>query len=90
VAQQTTPHALGRLSGLTGGRAGSLAIKWVASSHYLEEPTQRAQAMQAVLDDVRDGVLKVRVAARIPLAQAARAHTLLAGRNVAGKLLLEA
>jgi NADPH2:quinone reductase len=37
---------------------------------------------------VKSGALRVQIAARVPLAEGARAHALLESRNVAGKILL--
>jgi NADPH:quinone reductase len=86
------PFDPGRLSGLTGdsGSAGSLTLRWVAASHYLSGPHERARALTAVLDEVRSGTFQPRIAGRFPLRQAAQAHALLARRTVQGKLLLQA
>lgn len=86
------PFDPGRLSGITGpgGGAGSLTLRWVAASHYLSGPHERARALTAVLDEVRSGKFNPRIAGRFPLRQAAQAHALLARRTVQGKLLLQA
>jgi NADPH2:quinone reductase len=86
------PFDPGRLSGITGdsGSAGSLTLRWVAASHYLSGPHERARALTAVLDEVRSGKFSPRIAGRFPLRQAAQAHALLARRTVQGKLLLQA
>jgi NADPH2:quinone reductase len=86
------PFDPGRLSGITGdsGSAGSLTLRWVAASHYLSGPHERARALTPVLDEVRSGTFSPRIAGRFPLRQAAEAHALLASRTVQGKLLLQA
>lgn len=86
------PFDPGRLSGITGdsGSAGSLTLRWVAASHYLSSPQERARALTTVLDEVRSGKFNPRIAGRFPLRQAAQAHALLARRTVQGKLLLHA
>ncbi len=89
VTGHPEPFAPQQLSGLDGtaGRNGSLGVRWVAATDYLTGAT-RARAVRAVLDDVRKGRLEPRIEARLPLAEAAQAHRLLAGRTVSGKLLL--
>jgi NADPH2:quinone reductase len=83
------PFPPGRLSGITQeGGAGSLGLRWVAASHYLETAEDRAVALRAVMGAVRDGVLPPRIARRLPLDAADEAHRLLAGRAVGGKVLL--
>jgi NADPH2:quinone reductase len=86
------PFDPGRLSGITGaGRgAGSLTLRWVAASHYLTGPEDRARALRAVLDEVAAGRFSPRIAGRFPLRQASQAHVRLASRTVSGKLLLAA
>jgi len=86
------PFDPGRLSGITGtGRgAGSLTLRWVAASHYLTGPEDRARALRVVLDEVAAGRFSPRIAGRFPLHQASQAHALLASRTVSGKLLLAA
>lgn len=83
------PFDPGRLSGLTaGGSAGSLGLRWVAASHYLDAPEARAAALGAVLADVDAGRLQPRIGHRLPLAAAADAHRLLEQRRANGKILL--
>ena len=86
------PFGPGRLSGITGeGRgAGSLTLRWVAASHYLAGQHDRAAAVSAVLGQLGAGRLRPRIAERYPLGRAAEAHTRLASRTVAGKILLQA
>jgi len=86
------PFGPGRLSGITGeGRgAGSLTLRWVAASHYLAAQQDRAAAVGAVLGHLAAGRLGPRIAERYPLGRAAEAHTRLASRAVAGKILLQA
>jgi NADPH2:quinone reductase len=85
------PFDPGRLSGITGpGGAGSLTLRWVAASHYLNAAPERARALGAVLQEVRRGQFSPRIAGRFPLRQAAEAHIRLASRTVEGKLLLQA
>jgi NADPH2:quinone reductase len=85
------PFGPGRLSGITGeGRgAGSLTLRWVAASHYLAGQPDRAAAVSAVLGQVGAGRLSPRIAERYPLGRAAEAHSRLASRSVAGKILLQ-
>ncbi len=83
------PFPPGRLSGITEeGGAGSLGLRWVAASHYLETAEDRAVALRAVMAAVEDGTLSPRIARRLPLPAAAEAHRLLAEREVSGKILL--
>ena len=86
------PFDPGRLSGITGtGRsAGSLTLSWVAASHYLTGPHDRAAAVSAILTQLTAGRFSPRIAARLPLSSASEAHTRLASRTVLGKILLEA
>lgn len=83
------PFPPGRLSGITEeGGAGSLGLRWVAASHYLEAAADRAAALGSVMEAVQVGTLSPRIAHRLPLAAADEAHRLLAGRAVSGKILL--
>jgi NADPH2:quinone reductase len=86
------PFDPGRLSGITGtGRgAGSLTLSWVAASHYLTSPHDRAAAVSAILAQLTAGRFSPRIAARFPLSSASEAHTRLASRTVLGKILLQA
>lgn len=78
-----------RLSGITGGdAAGSLALHWVAASHYLDTVTERRAAFEAVVADVAAGRLLPRVSHRFPLEDAAEAHRVLERREADAKVLL--
>lgn len=78
-----------RLSGLTQpGGAGSLTLRWVAASHYLDSTSARSAAFAAVMDDVTAGRLLPRIHHRIPLSEAADAHRLLESRGAGGKIIL--
>ncbi|HJO35230.1 MAG TPA: quinone oxidoreductase [Gammaproteobacteria bacterium] len=68
--------------------AGSLFLTRPSLFHYIDTPAALAEAGQAVLQAVAAGELEVRVDRTLPLAEAGRAHALLAGRRSAGKLLL--
>jgi NADPH2:quinone reductase len=66
-------------------------------SLYLTRPTLRTYTATrdellsragAVLELVRQGKLEVRIEAELPLAQAAKAHELLASRATKGKIIL--
>jgi NADPH2:quinone reductase len=80
----------GRLSGLVRDQPsnGSLTLKSVSASHYLATAHDRARAVDAVLEDVREGRLTPRVADRYPLPEAAVAHRRMSERSVLGKILL--
>ncbi|HXV92726.1 MAG TPA: zinc-binding dehydrogenase [Pseudonocardia sp.] len=83
------PFDPARLSGLTAdGGAGSLGVRWVASSHYLDTAADRAAALHAVLADVAAGRLHPRVSHRLPLDAAAQAHRILENRRANAKVLL--
>ncbi len=69
--------------------AGSLFLTRPSLFHYVDTPAALAEAGQAVLQAVATGALKVQIDRTLPLAEAGRAHTLLAGRRTAGKLLLK-
>lgn len=78
-----------RLSGLSRPQdAASLTVKWVAAGHYLRARADRVRATHAVFKDVTSGVLRPRVAARLPLEQAPGAHRMLQDRTTIGKILL--
>jgi len=49
---------------------------------------ERCVGLRAVIDLLAAGRLKLRIHASLPLAQAQRAHEMLAGGEVLGKLLL--
>ena len=85
------PIAPARLSGISGDPElrGSLGLRWVAASHYLQGPA-RAEAATQVLADIAAGRLAARIAGRFDLVDASSAHARLASRGVVGKLLLRA
>ncbi len=83
------PFDPARLSGITGGdAAGSLALHWVAASHYLDTGAERRAALEAVLADVAAGRLGPRVSHRFALEQAPDAHRVLERREADAKVLL--
>ncbi|HEX6953925.1 MAG TPA: zinc-binding dehydrogenase [Agromyces sp.] len=83
------PFDPARLSGITGGdAAGSLAVHWVAASHYLDTAAERRAALDAVLADVAAGRLGPRVSHRFALDAAAEAHRVLERREADAKVLL--
>jgi NADPH2:quinone reductase len=56
--------------------------------HYTASDAEYQQAGKEVLELTRSGVLKVRIGQTFPLAQAARAHEALEGRQTSGSTLL--
>jgi NADPH2:quinone reductase len=67
---------------------GSLYLTRPTLQDYVATtPELRARAAE-LFGLVADGVLEVRVAERLPLADAAEAHRLLESRTTTGKLLL--
>ncbi|MCY0904766.1 quinone oxidoreductase family protein [Arthrobacter sp. H14-L1] len=77
------PFDLQRLN--TGG---SLSTTRPTLRDFLQNPQERRWRASEVFGAASDGTLKVRIGARYPLADAARAHTDLAGRKTTGKVLL--
>jgi len=77
------PFDLQRLSA-----GGSLYITRPTLASYTTTRDELLARAGAVLDMVRKGELDVKIDAEIPLAQAARAHELLASRKTTGKLIL--
>jgi NADPH2:quinone reductase len=67
---------------------GSLYITRPTLGSYITTRDELLSRAGAVLDMVRKGELDVKIEAEIPLAQAARAHELLASRKTTGKLIL--
>jgi NADPH:quinone reductase len=67
---------------------GSLFITRPTLQHYVASRAELLERAGAVLEAVARGELTVRVGATFPLADAARAHEKLAGRETAGKVLL--
>lgn len=67
---------------------GSLFLTRPTLANYIAEREELLQRAGDVLGAVADGRLDVRIGARYPLAEAARAHEDLAGGGTTGKLLL--
>ena len=77
------PFDLQRLSA-----GGSLYITRPTLGTYVATREELLARAGAVLDMVRKGELEVRIEAEIPIAQAAKAHELLASRKTTGKIVL--
>lgn len=56
--------------------------------NVLTGPDERRKRAEALFAQVRKGVLKPKIAARVPMREGALAHRLLEGRGVIGKVLL--
>ena len=69
-------------------RHGSLFLTRPKLFDYVATRTELLASAAAVFDRVRDGRLRVRIHAELPLREAARAHELLASRTVDGALVL--
>jgi NADPH2:quinone reductase len=80
---QPEPLELHRLAG-----AGSLFVQRPTLATYTRTPELLRQLAGAVLGMVAAGRLDVRIGARLPLAEARRAHEDLEARRTTGKLLL--
>jgi len=72
----------------TLNRLGSLFLTRPTLVNYIETREELEWRSGEILAAVADGGLKINVGARFPLAQAADAHTALAGRATTGKVLL--
>jgi NADPH2:quinone reductase len=68
--------------------AGSVFLTMPHMEHYVATPAEYAQRASDVLGWVASGTIEASIQAVFPLAQAADAHRLLAGRGTRGKLLL--
>jgi NADPH2:quinone reductase len=68
---------------------GSLWLTRPTLTHYIASRNELLERTTDLLGWVADGSLQVRVGARYPLAEAARAHEDLAARRTTGKLLLQ-
>jgi NADPH2:quinone reductase len=77
------PFDLGRLSAL-----GSLFVTRPTLAHYTADRAELELRAGAVLSEVAEGRLRVRIGARFALADAAEAHRALEGRRTTGKVLL--
>jgi len=67
---------------------GSLFVTRPSLAHYATQRLELEERAGAVLGAMAQGRLHVRVGARFPLSQAARAHEALEGRRTTGKVLL--
>jgi NADPH:quinone reductase len=66
----------------------SISITYPDVEDHISTPEQFAAHTTELLSLVQKGALKVRIGARYPLAEAARAHADIASRRTTGKLLL--
>jgi NADPH:quinone reductase len=83
------PFDINRLSGITGsGERGSLFVTWATLNDYNAAREDLLWRARDVLTWAAEGTIKVRIAERLPLAEAARAHELLESRGVVGKVVL--
>jgi NADPH2:quinone reductase len=80
--------AVPSISPLILSSKGSLFLTRPTLFHYIAEPADLAWRAGDILGWVASGALKVRIDRSYPLAEAAAAHTALAGRATAGKVLL--
>ncbi len=67
---------------------GSLYLTRPTMGHYLRDVRERRWRSDEVFAAAADGTLKVRIGARYPLAEAARAHDDLEQRRTTGKVIL--
>jgi NADPH2:quinone reductase len=67
---------------------GSLYLTRPTLGSYITTRNELLSRAGAVLDMVRKGELEVRIEAELPLAQAAKAHEMLASRKTTGKIIL--
>lgn len=83
------PFDINRLSGIGGtGGGGSLFLTRASLSFYTQARSDLLAYADQVLNDMLNGVLKIKIMQRFPLAQAADAHRLLESRQTIGKILL--
>ncbi len=68
--------------------AGSLRVGAFDAHHLVADPARSARARAALLDALLSGRLRVEIGARLPLAEARRAHELLETRRTTGKVIL--
>ena len=71
------------------GRGGSLYLTRPSLFHYVADPQSLQHRAGEVLQWIADGSLRLRIELTLPLAEAVEAHRRLAGRQTAGKILLE-
>lgn len=69
-------------------RAGSVKLSRPSLWHFLQTPEETDRRFSELFAAVSAGSLNISVTERIPLAEAAQAHTLLEGRKTTGKILL--
>ena len=69
---------------------GSVWLTWPTLTDYNATREALVGRAAAVFGAVVDGTIRPAIAESLPLSQAARAHELLEGRRVIGKILLEA
>jgi NADPH:quinone reductase len=83
------PFDINRLSGITSSDSkGSLFLTWATLNDYAAKREDLLWRARDVLNWVAEGSLKAHIAHALPLTEAAEAHRLLEGRQVAGKILL--
>ncbi|MCG7422608.1 quinone oxidoreductase [Micrococcus porci] len=80
---QVPPFDLQRLNS-----GGGLYVTRPSLAHYTRTAEETAWRGRELFDAWSAGALDVRIGARVPLAEAGRAHTLLASRATTGKVLL--
>jgi NADPH2:quinone reductase len=68
--------------------AGSVFLTRPHMEHYVATPAEYARRANDILNWIAEGTLKASIQAVFPLAEAAEAHRILAGRGTRGKLLL--
>jgi NADPH2:quinone reductase len=66
----------------------SPAVRCFTMHTYDHMPDQRREAMQSALALLAGGKVKPAIAARLPLAEAARAHEMIESRAAMGKVVL--
>ena len=82
---QVPPFDLQRLN-----TSGSLTVTRPNMWNFLLTPEERAWRYGDLFEAIRSGTLHIRIGARFPLADAAKAHAALEGRGTTGKVILEA
>ena len=68
---------------------GSPALRCFSMHTFDDDPGPRRAATNALLEMLRNGTIRPAIHERVPLAEAARAHTLLESGAVMGRLLLK-
>jgi NADPH2:quinone reductase len=69
-------------------RMGSLRVVGAGLADYIAERSELLERATAVFEAVRNGIVKVRIHQRYPLAEAARAHRELEARRTSGSSIL--